>query len=86
LVPFDSLAIGLPTWYPDDIVLLKRLIDGQTVVVSKADHALPALNHSAHVLLKSTDSRSIGVVSAMLQENGQIRLHLKRGFQCHPVS
>jgi tRNA pseudouridine55 synthase len=86
LVPFDSLAIGLPTWYPDDIVLLKRLIDGQTVVVSKADHALPTLNHSAHVLLKSNDNRSIGVVSAMLQENGQIRLHLKRGFQCHQAS
>lgn len=86
LVPFDSLAIGLPTWYLDDMVLLKRLIDGQTVVVSMADHALPTLNHSAHVLLKSRDNRSVGVVSAMLQENGQIRLHLKRGFQCHQAS
>jgi tRNA pseudouridine55 synthase len=86
LVPFDSLAIGLPTWYLDDMVLLKRLIDGQTVVVSMADHALPKLNYSAHVLLKSSDDRSVGVVSAMLQENGQIRLHLKRGFQCHQAS
>jgi tRNA pseudouridine55 synthase len=86
LVPFDSLAIGLPTWHLDDIVLLKRLIDGQTVVISKADRALPTLNHSAQVLLKSNDNRSIGVVSAMLQENGQIRLHLKRGFQCHQAS
>jgi hypothetical protein len=86
LVPFDSLAIGLPTWYLDDMVLLKRLIDGQTVVVSMADHALPTLNYPAHVLLKSRDNRSVGVVSAMLQENGQIRLHLKRGFQCHQAS
>jgi len=86
LVPFDNLAIGLPTWSLDDMVLLKRLIDGQTVVVSMVDYAFPFLNQSAQILLKSNEKRSIGVVSATVQDNGLVRLHLKRGFQCHPAS
>ena len=86
LVPFDCLAIGLPTWSLDDMVLLKRLIDGQTVMVSMIDYAFPSLNQSAEVLLKSNDKRSIGVLSARVEDNGLVRLHLKRGFQCHPAS
>lgn len=85
LVPMDRLAIGLPTWCLDDMVLLKRLIDGQTVAISLGELGLPALNESAQVLLKSRDNRSIGVLSAMIQDNGRVRLHMKRGLQCHPA-
>lgn len=86
LVPFDDLAIGLPTWRLDDMVLLKRLLDGQTIVLAKNDHAIPDLSQSPQVLLKSSDGRSIGVVSATVLDHGKFKLHLKRGFQCHPAS
>jgi tRNA pseudouridine55 synthase len=82
LVPFDALAIGLPTWNLDDMLLVKRLLDGQTVEVSEKDHRLPVLDRTAEILLRSA-GRSMGVIRATVLAEGRLRLHLKRGFQCH---
>lgn len=80
LIPLDQLAIGLPTWRPDDMVLHKRLVDGQSVIGDIAELGLPPLTQNADVLLKSTDGSSTGIVSTVFLDNGQIKLHLKRGL------
>jgi tRNA pseudouridine55 synthase len=80
LIPLDRLAIGLPTWLPDDMVLHKRLVDGQSVIGEIAGLGLPPLATNGEVLLKSKDGSSTGIVSTFFLDNGQIKLHLKRGL------
>ena len=85
IVPFDRLAIGLPTWSPDDMLLLQRLVDGQTVLI--APSAWPNINQTLcpDALAKAPDGRSVGIVTANTVSDDQIKLHLKRGFQCHLI-
>ena len=80
LIPLDQLAIGLPAWRPDDMVLHKRLVDGQSVIGEIAELGLPPLATNDDVLLKSIDGSSTGIVSTVFLDNGQIKLHLKRGL------
>jgi tRNA pseudouridine55 synthase len=80
LIPLDQLAIGLPAWRPDDMVLHKRLVDGQSVIGDSAELGLPPLTTGDDVLLKSKDGSSTGIVTTVLLANGQIKLHLKRGL------
>ena len=85
IIPFDELVIGLPTWYLDDMVLLKSLVDGQTRVVSDDLQSLPKVIDGLQILLKSPEGRSIGVLDAVNLSDGRVKLHLKRGFVCHPA-
>jgi tRNA U55 pseudouridine synthase TruB len=80
LIPLDQLSIGLPTWRPDDMVLHKRLVDGQSVIGEITELGMPPLTKNADVLLKSSDDSSTGIVSTVFLDNGQIKLHLKRGL------
>jgi tRNA pseudouridine55 synthase len=80
LIPLDRLAIGLPAWSPDDMVLHKRLVDGQSVIGDSTELSLPPLGSNSEVLLKAKDGSSTGIVTAVFLDNGQIKLHLKRGL------
>lgn len=85
IIPFDQLVIGLPTWRLDDMVLLKSLVDGQTRVISADSSSLPSVTDGVQFLLKSPEGRSVGIVDAVNLSDGRVKLHMKRGFLCHPV-
>ena len=62
------------------MVLHKRLVDGQSVIGEIAELGLPPLATNDDVLLKSIDGSSTGIISTVFLDNGQIKLHLKRGL------
>ena len=81
ITPIDQLSIGLPTWTPDDMVLLQRLVDGQHVLL--ADNQVPAMSDSEGVwdiLAKSLDGKSVGIINVVSLEGDRVKLHMKRGL------
>lgn len=85
IIPMDSVDIGLPTWVPDDMVLLQRLVDGQRVVMSYKTFPIKGACQTFDVLAKSSDGKSVGIIlvevmKATSDEDINIKLHMKRGL------
>jgi len=81
VTPIDQLSIGLPTWTPDDIFLLQRLVDGQLVFLT-ADQCPAVLTTDSQidVLAKSSDGKSLGIISVTSLVGDRVKLHMKRGL------
>lgn len=79
-VPMDRLSIGLPTWIPNDMVTLQRLVDGQHVVMETVNFPLRVTGSHHDVLAKSSDGKSVGIVDVMSLEGDRVKLHMKRGL------
>lgn len=80
VIPIDNLSIGLPTWVPDDMVTLQRLIDGQNVVMNVEHLPFGSAQSTGDILARSSDARSVGIIECMPLEGGRVKLHMKRGL------
>ena len=80
LIPFDQIVIGLPAWRADDMFLVRRLIDGQRVIIKTPVSLDVPGSGDFDVLIKSPDDKNIGIVTATLLEGENLKLHMKRGL------
>lgn len=80
VVPLHAISIGLPTWCPDDMVTLQRLVDGQHVVMTARDFRVVGAANKFDVLGKSSDGKSVGIIEVMSLEGDRLKLHMKRGL------
>jgi len=80
LIPFDQIAIGLPAWQADDMLLVRRLIDGQRVIIKTPVSLEVPSSGDFEILIKSPEDKNIGIVTATLLEGENLKLHMKRGL------
>jgi len=80
LIPFDQIAIGLPAWRADDMLLVRRLLDGQRVIIKKPVSLDVPGSGDFDILIKSPDDKNIGIVTATFLEGENLKLHMKRGL------
>jgi tRNA pseudouridine55 synthase len=79
VVPMEKLSIGLPTWTPDDMVLLQRLVNGQHVILNACELPTAEMGY-CDLLAKSQCGTCVGIISVEFLENGFVKLHMKRGL------
>jgi tRNA pseudouridine55 synthase len=81
VTPIDQLSIGLPTWSPDDMFLLQRLVDGQHVFLPVDQcPAIAGSDGQMEILAKSSDGRSVGIINVVSLGGDKVKLHMKRGL------
>jgi tRNA pseudouridine55 synthase len=81
VIPLKDLSIGLPEWTSDDMVLIRRITDGQRVILHSCAEGFPARNADHYeVLLKDGQGGCVGIVTVESQSGDQCKLHLKRGI------
>jgi tRNA pseudouridine55 synthase len=80
VVSMDKLSIGLSTWVPSDMVLLRRITDGQRVIVTGLACNTSRTGERFEILMKNFDGASVGIVDVEPLVDGAYKLHLKRGL------
>ena len=80
VVSMDKLSIGLSTWVPSDMVLLRRITDGQRVIVTDLACNTSRTGERFEILMKNFDGASVGIVDVEPLVDGAYKLHLKRGL------
>jgi hypothetical protein len=60
--------------------LVRKLIDGQRVIIKTPVSLDVPGSGDFDVLIKSPDDKNIGIVTATLLEGENLKLHMKRGL------